>query len=68
MQARKVKVIKVSLEGRKKLQAMYQCTNTTLYNALGYRTNSVIAEKIRTDALNMFGGVKTEKVVFNSCE
>ncbi len=65
MQAKKLKIIKVSIEGRKKLLSMYQCTTTTLYNALGYRTNSSIAENIRKDALSMFGGVVTEKIVFN---
>nr|DAH17216.1 MAG TPA: hypothetical protein [Bacteriophage sp.] len=64
MQAKTIKIIKVSLEGRKKLMEKYQCTNTTIYNALGYRTNGETPEAIRRDALNEYGGMESEKVVF----
>ena len=64
MQVKKIKIIKVSLEGRKKLAERYGCRMETIYNALGFRSQSNQAESIRQDALNEFGGVKTEKVVF----
>lgn len=64
MQAKKIKIIKVSPEGRKKLAERYGCRRETIYNALGFRSQSKKAEDIRNDALNEFGGVKTDKVVF----
>lgn len=65
MQVKKLKIIKVSKEGRMKLIERYGCRRETIYNALAYRTNGERPERIRQDALNEFGGVKTEKVVFN---
>lgn len=64
MQAKKIKIIKVSPEGRKKLAERYGCRKQTIYNALGFRSCSRQAESIRQDALNEFGGVKSDKVVF----
>ena len=64
MQTIKRKIIVVSPEGRKKLAERYCCRRETIYNALGFRSQSKQAEDIRNDALNEFGGVKSEKVVF----
>jgi hypothetical protein len=64
MQVKKIKIIKVSLEGRKMLAARYGCRRETIYNALAFRSQSKQAEEIRNDALNEFGGVETERVVF----
>ena len=64
MQAKKIKIIKVPLEGRKKLAERYGCCRETIFNALAFRSQSKQSEDIRRDALNDFGGVKTEKVVF----
>ena len=64
MQAIKRKIIVVSPEGRKKLAERYGCRRETIYNALGFRSCSRQAESIRQDALNEFGGVKQDKVVF----
>ena len=38
MQVKKTKIIKVSLEGRKKLAERYGCRRETIYNALGFRS------------------------------
>lgn len=65
MQAKKLKIIKVPLEGRLKLAEKYKCRRETIYNALGNRTHSELAERIRNDALKLFGGVVCEKVVFH---
>ena len=65
MQAKKQKIIRVSPENRKKLIALHGCTEATVYNALAYKTHSAIAAAIRSDALNIFKGVETDKVVFN---
>lgn len=64
MQVKKIKIIKVSLEGRKKLSERYGCRRETIYNALGFRSHSKQSEDIRQDALNEFGGVETDKVMF----
>ena len=64
MQTIKRKIIVVSPEGRKKLAERYGCRRETIYNALGFRSQSKQAEDIRNDALNEFGGVKAEKVLF----
>ena len=64
MQVKKIKIIKVSLEGRKKLAERYGCTRETIYNALGYRSQSKQSEYIRKDALKEFGGVIVDKVLF----
>ena len=64
MQVKKIKIIKVSPEGRKKLTERYGCRRETIYNALSFRSLSKQSESIRQDALNEFGGVKTDKVVF----
>ena len=64
MQVKKIKIIKVSPEGRKKLAERYGCRRETIYNALGFRSQSKQAENIRNDAMNEFGAVKAEKVLF----
>nr|DAH67302.1 MAG TPA: hypothetical protein [Caudoviricetes sp.] len=64
MQVKKIKIIKVSPEGRKKLAERYGCRKQTIYNALGFRSCSRQAESIRQDALNEFGGIEDDKVVF----
>lgn len=64
MQVKKIKIIKVSLEGRKKLAERYGCCRETIFNALAYRSQSKQSEDIRQAALNEFGGVETDKVMF----
>ena len=64
MQVKKIKIIKVSLEGRKKLAERFGCCRETIFNALAYRSQSKQSEDIRQAALNEFGGVETDKVMF----
>ena len=64
MQVKKIQIIKVSLEGRKKLAERYGCRRETIYNALGFRSLSIQSEYIRQDALKEFGGVIVDKVLF----
>ena len=64
MQAKKIKIIKVPLEGRKKLAERYGCCRETIFNALAYRSQSKQSEDIRQDALKEFGGVVVDKVLF----
>lgn len=64
MQVKKIKIIKVSPEGRKKLAERYGCCRETIFNALAFRSQSKQSEDIRQAALNEFGGVKADKYVF----
>ena len=57
MQAKIKKIIKVSPESCKKLGTLHNCSKQSVYAAL--------AVAIRRDALKVFGGVETDKVVFN---
>ena len=64
MQVKKIKIIKVPPKIGKKLAERYGCRRETIYNALSFRSQSKQSEDIRQDALNEFGGVETDKVVF----
>lgn len=64
MQVKKIKIIKVPPKMGKKLAELYGCRRETIYNALSFRSQSKQSEDIRQAALNEFGGVKTDKVVF----
>lgn len=64
MQAEYKKIIKVSPESCTKLAALHNCSKQSVYAALAYNTHSSLAGRIRMDALNVFGGIEVEKVVF----
>lgn len=64
MQVKKIKIIKVSPKISKKLAERYGCRRETIYNALSFRSQSKQSEDIRQAALNEFGGVETDKVLF----
>lgn len=64
MQVKKIKIIKVPPKMSKKLAERYGCRRETIYNALSFRSQSKQSEGIRQAALNEYGGVKTDKVVF----
>lgn len=64
MQVKKIKIIKITPKMGEKLAERYGCRRETIYNALSFRSQSKQSESIRQDALNEFGGVKTDKVVF----
>ena len=65
MQVKRQKVISVSTENRKKLIAKYQCSQTTIYQALRFVTNNKRADCIRQDALSNFGGQLNKRLVLN---
>lgn len=48
-----------------KLAEKYGCRRETIYNALAFRTHSEQSERIRNDALELYGGVMYDKVVFH---
>ena len=65
MQAKYKKIIKVPQGCIQKLAALHGCSRQSVYAALIYNTDSTLAGAIRRDALNVFGGVESKKVVFN---
>lgn len=62
--ARKKEVISVPVESVRKLMALHACSRASVFNALGYRSNSKKAERIRHDAIELFGGVVNKLSVF----
>lgn len=48
-----------------KLARHYKVSETCVYNALAFRSNSEIAENIRMDALKNYGAIKSKKYLFN---
>lgn len=65
MQVKTQKVIVIPIKSRDTLKRKYQCSQTSLYNALAYRTMNKRAQQIRQDAIKKFGGVEVDKPVFN---
>ena len=47
-----------------KMAEVYGVTPATIYNALSYSRNSRLCEKIRKDAVELYGGVQSTKPVF----
>lgn len=64
MPIKKQPIIKVSAENFEKLMAANNAGRTTTYMALRYASQSAKAEKIRKDAMQFYGGVKTTKTLF----
>lgn len=50
----------VSRENIKKLTEAFECTQTTVYNALSYHSNSYLQKRIRYVALKEYKGVILE--------
>lgn len=58
----KQKKIKVSRTSLDTLAAMFGCTETKVYNALAFRSNSESAEQIRREALQNYGGKEVTEI------
>lgn len=52
----KVQKILIDEEKIPKLMKDFGCSRGTVYNAIAYRSNSKLAEKIRDQACNRYGG------------
>lgn len=63
MQEKRLKIITVSSQAMASLVKLYGC-RSTIYNALAYRSWNTKAERIRHDAVTLFGGVEGTKTVF----
>lgn len=57
-------LIVVPLGTPQKMAEVFNVTAQSVYDALNYSSNSEKAMKIRKEALELYGGVSTEKVVF----
>lgn len=57
-----VKIEKILVDKAKilKIAEKLGCGRVAVYNALAYRSNSELANSIRSIALNQYGGVKTK--------
>jgi hypothetical protein len=60
----KKKIIRVPANCIADLAKTYGFTRQAVYNALAFRNNSTIAQKIRKDALENYGGIKADAVYF----
>ena len=58
------KVIVVPHGAVEKMCRAFRCRRTAVYDALGYKTNSELAELIRQNAVSQYGGVQTTKIIF----
>lgn len=62
--ATRKKIIKVPQGNVKKLAEKHGFTMAAVYNALSYNSNSETAQLIRKQALDLYGGIATTKIVF----
>lgn len=56
-------IIQVPPGSVEKIMKSLNCKRTIVYAALAYDSNSDLAEKIRKDAVDFYGGIKTTKLV-----
>lgn len=63
---RKKKIISVPVGNVQKLAKAHKCSQTAVYNALAYTSDSVMAQLIRKEAVELYGGVIQQKVVFTN--
>ena len=61
----KKKQIQVSSENLKKICKAFNTPRVSVYNALGYRSNSDRAVMIRKQAIELYGGIETTKIIMN---
>lgn len=47
-----------------KMMKAYGYTRSAVYNALAFRTDSETAKLIRNQAIQLYGGVTTTKIIF----
>lgn len=60
----KKKIIRVSPNCIPDIAKAYGIRVQTVYNALGFRSNSSMAQKIRKEAMELYGGIKADVVYF----
>lgn len=60
----KKKIIKVPVGSVSRLAQANNVSRATVYNALNYNSSNEQAQIIRREALSLYGGVTTEKIMF----
>ena len=60
---KRIRIIQVPSGNIDKLCKACRCKRTIVYDALRYRANSELAKSIRENAVNLYGGVKTTKLI-----
>lgn len=61
---KKRKIIMLPLGRVDQMARAHNVTRSTVYNALAYRSDSETAQLIRQQAVELYGGVETSRVVF----
>lgn len=61
--ARRIKIIMVPHGNVDKMCKAFNCRKTAVYDALKFNTDSELAKSIRRDAIAIYGGVQTTKLV-----
>ena len=60
----KKKIIVVPVGNVQKIAKANNVTPSAVYNALNYNSNSTLAQSLRKQALDLYGGINDTKVVF----
>ncbi len=60
---RRKEIIQIPRGSIEKLMKTTGCSRSAVWNALAYRCDSETAKIIRKQAIELFGGVKTKKLV-----
>ena len=61
---KKRKIIQIPRGTVDQIAKANNCSKVMVYNALRYATDSAAAQKIRREALELYGGIVTSKIVF----
>lgn len=60
----KKKIIKVPVGSVMRIAEANKVSRATVYNALNYNSSNEQAQIIRREAIDLYGGVTTEKIMF----
>lgn len=62
--AKRKKIITVPSGSVEKICSALGCKKTMVYNALAYDSDTELAQKIRKEAISVYGGIYNTKIVF----
>lgn len=60
---KRVKIIQLPIGNVQKMAKAFNCTQAMIYKALSYGSYSELAENIRKQAIDVYGGVSTTKLI-----
>lgn len=63
--SRRKKIIQVPPGNVEKIMRAIGCSRSAVFNALAYRSDSETAKFIRTQAISLYGGVETTKLILD---